>query len=345
VIHYDWGWPDEMVAPLLARLPADTRIVSISEWSVPVERGGVKTAVGEYSISVVGPGPRATRNWAAASRAGMTNLAKVQFNNTWEISAVPYIPVPQLILRHCENLRKAGIQGLMAAWTCGGYPSPNLLAAKDYYFNPAPDAATTIGRVARQRFGAGAPHAVEAWETFSRAFLEFPYGVSIYIIPVQHGPANLLRTRPTGHKPGMILFPHDALKGWCGKYPPEVVERQFARMAALWKPGLALMERAVAAAPEGKRRGAAMDLAIARTCYHHFQSVANQVEFYRLRDSGGSRSRMRELVQNEIVLARAQYPEARSWPVIGYEASNHYYYTPLDLVEKVLQCRRLLEEL
>ena len=64
----------------------------------------------------------------------MTNLAKVQFNNTWEISAVPYIPVPQLIVKHCENLRKAGVSGLMAAWTCGGYPSPNLLAAKDILF-------------------------------------------------------------------------------------------------------------------------------------------------------------------------------------------------------------------
>ena len=31
-------------------------------------------------------------------------MAKTQFNNTWEISAVPYIPVTHLILRHCENL-------------------------------------------------------------------------------------------------------------------------------------------------------------------------------------------------------------------------------------------------
>jgi hypothetical protein len=345
VIHYDWGWPDEMVEPLVEKLPKDTRIVSISEWSVPVEKGGVKTAVGEYSISVVGPGPRATRNWAAASRAGLTNLAKVQFNNTWEISAVPYIPVPQLILRHCENLRKAGISGLMAAWTCGGYPSPNLMAAKAYYSDPPPKAEETLLAVARQRYGAaGAEAAVAAWAAFSRAFEEFPYGVAIYIIPVQHGPANLLRARATGHRPGMILFPHDGVRAWCGKYPAEVVEKQFARMAALWKEGLPLLEKAAAAA--AGRREAAMDLAIARTCYHHFQSVANQVEFYRRRDAGAvDKARLRELVQGELALARAQFPVARDWPVIGYEASNHYYYTPLDLVEKVLNCRRLLEEL
>ncbi len=341
VIHYDWGWPDEMVPRLLEKLPRDTRIVSISEWSVPVERGGVKTAVGEYSISVVGPGPRAARNWAAASRAGMTNLAKVQFNNTWEISAVPYIPVPQLILRHCENLRRAEVSGLMAAWTCGGYPSPNLLAAKAHYFDPAPAAAETLARVARQRFGPGAADGLAAWEKFSRAFEEFPYGVAIYVIPVQHGPVNLLRLSPAGHRPGMILFPHDGFRIWCGKYPPEVVARQFAKMAAMWKEGLPLLERAVAS-----RRQATMDLAIARTCYHHFQSVANQVEFYLLRDAGTlNKARMRELIRSEMTLARAQYPVAREHSVIGYEASNHYYYTPLDLVEKVLNCQRLLEEL
>jgi len=347
IIHYDWGWPDEMVPRLLAKLTPDTRIVSISEWSVPVERGGVKSAVGEYSISVIGPGPRATRNWAAASKAGMTNLAKVQFNNTWEISAVPYIPVPQLILRHCENLRHAGVSGLMAAWTCGGYPSPNLLAAKAFYFDPPPDAATILPQVARQRYGAkGAADAVNAWERFSAAFEEFPYGVAIYIIPVQHGPANLLRLKPTGHKPGMILFPHDAVKAWCGRYPPAVVESQCNKLSAKWKDGLAILERAVAAAPAGKRRGAQMDLAIARTCFHHFQSVANQVEFYRLRDSASpDRARLRELVAAEIALARAQFPIARDWSVIGYEASNHYYYTPLDLVEKVIQGHRLLAEL
>lgn len=347
VIHYDWGWPDEMVPPLLAKLPGDTRIVSISEWSVPVERGGVKSSVGEYSISVIGPGPRATRNWAAATRAGMTRLAKVQFNNTWEISAVPYIPVPQLILRHCENLRRAGVSGLMAAWTCGGYPSPNLLAAKAYYFESVPPAGETLAGVARQRFGqAAAAPAVAAWERFSEAFEEFPYGVAIYVIPVQHGPANLLRMRATGHRPGMILFPHDGMKAWCGKYPPEIVEGQFTRMAAKWKEGLALLERAAVQTPPGKQRNARLDLAIARTCYHHFQSVANQVEFYRLREAGSvNRARMRELVQSEIALAKAQFSIARDWSVIGYEASNHYYYTPLDLAEKVLNCRQILTEL
>lgn len=341
IIHYDWGWPLEMTPRLVAQLPKDTGIVSISEWSVPVDRGGVKSAVGEYSISVVGPGPRARHSWDAAKKAGLNSLAKVQLNNTWEISAVPYIPVPQLIAEHCENLRQAGIGGLMAAWTCGGYPSPNLALAKAWYSDPVPSRDEALLRAARQRYGRAAEaDAVAAWRKFSQAFLEFPYGVAVYIIPVQHGPANLLRPAPSGHKPGMILFPHDGMKAWCGRYPPEVVQRQFALLAEKWRQGLPLLEKAAASS---RRREAAMDLAIARTCYHHFQSVANQVAFYLARDAG-DKARMSEIATAEIALARAQYPVARDWSVIGYEASNHYYYTPLDLVEKVLNCRRLLAE-
>jgi len=340
IIHWDWGWPDDMADQLIPLLDKDVRFQSISEWSKPVERGGVQTAVGEYSISVPGPGPRARRNWSVAKKAGIETNAKVQFNNTWEISAVPYIPVPHLVMEHCEGLRKEGVNGLMVSWTCGGYPSPNLEAASAYFYEGAVDRDAVLREVAGRRYGSVcAADAVEAWRLFSEAFREFPYGVSIYVIPVQHGPANLLRAEPSGHRTGMILFPHDQMKAWCGKYPPEVVQAQFYKMAGMWKQGLdrmrAVVDKAVA------RRVAEHDLAIAETCYYHFQSVAQQVEFYRLRDGARDTARMKELVRAEMELARHQYTVARAFSTVGYEATNHYYYRPLDLAEKVVQCEWL----
>ena len=136
IISWDWGWGDALSERLIPLLPKDSRFLSVSEWDTPVRRGGVETQVAEYSMSVVGPGPRAMKNWARARAAGLATMAKTQFNNTWEISAVPYIPVMDLILEHCEHLRQAGISGLMASWTCGGYASPNLAVAKAYYFDP-----------------------------------------------------------------------------------------------------------------------------------------------------------------------------------------------------------------
>lgn len=97
-----------------------------------------------------------------------------------------------------------------------------------------------------------------------------------------------------------------------------------------------------------------MELAIAQTCGTHFESTANQIEFYLLRDerpgAGDGRrawilDQMLALAQRERDLARAQFLVARRHSLIGYEASNHYYYTPWDLVEKMLNCEHVIAEL
>ena len=54
---------------------------------------------------------------------------------------------------------------------------------------------------------------------------------------------------------------------------------------------------------------------------------------------------MIEIAADEIRLARRQYAISRQDSTIAYEASNQYYYRPLDLVEKVLNCRQVMEEL
>jgi hypothetical protein len=82
--------------------------------------------------------------------------------------------------------------------------------------------------------------------------------------------------------------------------------------------------------------------------------VANQIRFYLLRDqweSANSEERPRlaalmiEIAEDEIRLARRQYAICRQNSAIAYEASNHYFYRPLGLVEKVLNCRQVIEEL
>ena len=70
VIVWDWGWHGHREAPdVIAKLPDSVWLKSVSEWAMPIERGGVKTTVGEYSISAVGPGPRALRHWQLAKES------------------------------------------------------------------------------------------------------------------------------------------------------------------------------------------------------------------------------------------------------------------------------------
>ena len=59
-----------------------------------------------------------------------------------------------------------------------------------------------------------------------------------------------------------------------------------------------------------KKADADLDAAVARTCYHHFQSTANQVEFYLLRDGPATleaAARMKAIAEEEMELARSQF--------------------------------------
>jgi hypothetical protein len=358
VIAWDWGWGwawnnNEEARATIARLPDSVWLQSVSEWSLPIERGGVKATVGEYSISAVGPGPRATMHWADAKRRGLKTVAKVAFNNTWELSAVPYLPVPDLVAEHCERLAKADVDGMMLSWSLGGYPSPNLELASKFSSRPAPKAADALDSLAQRHFGPRAALYVRrAWTKFSRAFQEYPYdGGVLYNAPQQMGPANLLHQQPTGYSATMVGFPYDDLARWRGPYPPQVFAAQFEKLAEGWKDGLAELEAAQGFVPEELREAAAADLRVAEAAYVHFASVANQVRFVIARDAlvaadtEATRSELRHkltaILDREIDGARRMFELSSADSRLGYEASNHYFYVPLDLVEKVINCADL----
>ncbi|MBN2475261.1 MAG: hypothetical protein JXB62_11670 [Pirellulales bacterium] len=359
VIAWDWGWRGHGDArEIIARLPKQVWLMSVSEWSLPLRRGGVATTVGEYSISAVGPGPRATRHWSLARQAGLKTAAKVQLNNTWELSAVPYLPVMDLVAEHCHNLASAGVDGMMLSWSLGGYPSPNLEIAHRFSQTPTPGIDEVLDAVARERFGPeGASHARRAWTAMSDAFRQYPYGGGVlYRCPVQLGPSNLLHRRPTGYASTMVGLPYDDLDGWRGPYPAEVFAGQFEKVAAGWQGGIEELRAAVKKTPPELREAAEGELRVARAARLHFRSVANQARFVLHRNAlaAGDRTMatperrrhmeaLRRVVEDEVALARELFTLTRQDSRIGFEASNQYYYLPLDLVEKVVNCRWVLD--
>jgi len=346
MIAWDWGWPDGEAEAIIAKLPADVALMSVSEWSIPIRRGGVDVAVGEYSISVVGPGPRATKHWAAAKKRGMRTLAKVQCNVTWELSTVPFIPALTNVATHFGNLRDASIDGLMLSWTLGGYPSPNLEIAKELALG-ARDATPedVLRRIAARRYGAdGADLAVRAWGAMSRAFSEYPFhGGLIYNAPVQHGPANPLYVEPTNYGATMTGIPYDDLDGWRGPYPPEVMAGQFEKIAQGWREGVKLFEILAEQVREDKRAVASFDRDVAEACGLTFRSVANQVRFVLAR-RGKNLDAMEAIARDDLDAARRFFALARRHSVLGFEAANQYFYVPLDLAEKVVCCRAIIDQ-
>ena len=108
--------------------------------------------------------------------------------------------------------------------------------------------------------------------------------------------------------------------------------------------------------PPDRRNEAQADLRLARAAAIHFQFVANQTRFVLARDALANpsntlspeeahrlRVEIKRCLEFEIVLARQLFTLAREDSRIGFEPSCQYFYLPLDLVEKVVNCRWLLE--
>ena len=356
LIAWDWGWEDAWAGEAISRLPSEIALMSVSEWRLPLDRGGVRSEVGEYSISAVGPGPRAEQHWKWAKEHGLKTLAKIQAGNTWELSAVPYIPAIQNVAQHAENLQKAGINNLMLGWTLGGYPSPNLDVVCETLACGSADEA--IRRVAQRRFGPTlAPSMISAWHEFSLAFSQFPFHVGVlYSGPQQLGPANLLWAGPTGYHASMVGFPYDDLDAWRAVYPAEVFMAQLDKVAEGFMRALQQLRDSIAASHSGvsalQRQALEEECRVAEAVAIHFRSAANQVRFVLARramaaakssaDRSTSAPTLERVLKDEIALARRLYELQSGDSRLGFEASNHYFYVPVDLAEKVLNCRYLL---
>lgn len=354
LIAWDWGWQDAWAPDAIKRLPKDVALMSVSEWSLPIVRGGVASEVGEYSISAIGPGPRAKRHWAAARERGLPAFAKIQAGTTWELGSVPYLPALNNVAEHAARLRDEQLDGVMLGWTLGGYPSPNLQVVAEIAAGKSADEA--LRAVAASRHGQPAADAVlQAWRQFSDAMAEYPYhGSVVYMAPHHVGPANLLWAAPTGYRATMVGIPYDDLPSWCGVYPRGVLADQFDKVADGFDAGVATLHQATEAAMNGDHhRALSLEKNVAEAAAIHFRSTANQARFIAARDrlsevataadAAAPLAEIEKLLNDELRLAQRLHAIQSADSRIGYEATNHYFYVPIDLAEKALNCRDLLD--
>ncbi len=353
LIAWDWGWPEDAARDIISKLPKECALMSVSEWDLPIHRGGIESVVGEYSVSAVGPGPRATRHWQIAKELGLQTFAKIQAANSWEMSAVPYVPALANTAKHIENLKKLSLNGTMLGWTLGGYPSPNLETVSAVFGGATADEA--LKQVAQRRFGPAADNVVKAWKAFSTAFSEFPFHIGlVYTAPMQHGPANLLWEKPTGYHASMVGFPYDDLDGWRAVYPPEVFSGQLQKIADGFDAAIAAIKVSTEGISLNDSQRSALDaeLRIAETVAIHCGSVANQGRFITLRAALNGKSltptqrsaavtEARSILNSEIESARRMAELQSQDARLGFEASNQYYYVGVDLAEKILNCTDL----
>lgn len=331
---YAWAWEKGDVEEIVAGLPkGNVRVMSVSERRIPLNRGGIPAVEGDYSISVVGPGEESLNIWRIARKNGAGVLAKVQACNSWELSSFPYIPAMDLVAQHAVNLAGAGVDGVMLSWSLGCYPAANLSVYRDLRKGER-TAGPLLDRMAAELYGEqNVVRVRQAWTAFSNGFSNYPFSTGvIYLGPQQWGPANPLYAEKTGYPATMVGIPYDAIKGWCSEYPPDVWIDLMQKVADGFEKGCALMEGIASEREQNLFRGEWMD----------FASCADQARFVMARDRGDERE-MKRLAKVELERAKRFLPIVRADSRIGFESSNQYFYVPIDVIEKVVGCRMIID--
>ena len=351
VLIYDWAWDDNYAERIIRQLPKDAWLMSVSEWSLPIEREGIESKVGEYSISSVGPGPRALQYWNWAREAGLKIVAKIQVNTSWELGSVPVIPAMDLIAEHARNLSNESINGIMFSWSVGGYPSKNMSLFQEVFNNPH---KMELGRFAAQYYDKeSAPYIRNAWKYFSSGFAEYPYHIgTLYNGPQHMGTANLLYTHPTHYKSTMVGIPYDDLASWQSIYPTDTWIRQMGKVAEGFNLGSKELEKALKVCNRKSRTTIKKEINLTKAINLHFSSVILQARFIKERNSYLSTTDknnrldnlkiMEECVIKEKSNVKGLLPLVLQDPTIGYESSNQYFYIPQDLKEKYINLNHIL---
>jgi len=340
-----WAWPKDDVEWILRHIPHEmTGLGCTSEGGLEIERGGVKSTVGEYSISAGGPSPRSAARWRLGKELGMETGATTLTGGTWEFSAIPAVPALDLLAEHAFALKELGVDNVSLSWSVGCYPSPNQLVFSRMGKSTR-SAAEVLDHVALEWYGdaKAVPVVRRAWTAFSDGFREYPFHIKVvYRSPIHMGPANPLYQAKTEWESTMVGIPYDDLANWRGIYPADVWISQMEKVGDGFERGCRLWEDVVASLSGAARSRAERELGTYRAALLHFRSVCDQARFVLARDRG-DRDEMKRLAMREIATAKALLPLVRADARIGYECSNNYFYTPYDLIEKVVGCRQIAD--
>lgn len=354
------------IAPMLEVVKAtDPEVI----WLGNFEHGSTKDVCGrevdvhEYSLSSLGPAENFRDLAEAVVADGREIYAKLQTGNSYELSSVPYIPVPGIVYDKVSAAAELGVTGTMLSWVVGGSPGIMLKVAGEAVFEPRPSKEELILRLAATEWGEGpAPKLALAWDYFSKAWISYPFhNAVLYWGPITRAPAYHLHLErePRFAEPynwGLnrkreVQPFEDQYERWLGYCTLDEMTGSLRSMARTWQDGLSLMEEALSEVGENRRLE--REVAVAVAIRLQLLATANIYEFYalsdRLRDEKESESfpvvkRMCELVGDELGLTREMLRIMPVEPLIGFHSEIYAYSYSLPLLNaKMLQLEEVLK--
>lgn len=342
VIANLWGWStymdwtEEMLINGISLLDKDVSVLCVSEFDLDIEKGGVKSRIIDYSIANPGPGEVAKKALSFAKEKGHKTYAKIQVNNSWECSAIPYLPVFDLTYEHIKNLTEIGVEDYLLTWTLGGYPSPTMDMIADF---SSQKESFSLSKWYDKFFGEKSKTVQKAVDKICSAFREYPFSIqNLYLSPRSLGLANLWDVEPSEKSSTMVCYAYDDYKNWLGPYPLEVFISQYNKLLTKWQEGIEILEKI--------NDNQLVDelLTYSKVAYCHFYSDLLQTE-YSYKKSIHDKNGVDALLIKEKELSCELLALLKKSHLIGYETSNHYFYTERNVVEKLINVERLKAEL
>ena len=342
VIAYAWGWPsyfnEEELNTAFATLHPEIGVMQVSENLLPINKGGIPCEVRDYSISNPGPSPVANYVLSTAAKYGHKLYAKVQMCNSWEFSAVPYLPVFDTELKHLENLHEIGVNNYMLTWTLGGYPAITYDLVSDYMIDPD---SFNIDDWYKKQFGDRAENIHAAIKKFCEGFDELPFSIDLlYRSPKNMGPANMWSLTKDERVSTMVCYSFDDYEYWTRPYPIDIHLSQMNKLIALWKEGCDMLEKEV----YDEKTEELLLFARFATLQYVADTIHTRYAVCK-RNLPESRDEMRAIFKEEREITKQLLELMEKSTLIGFETSNHYFFTERNYIEKLVQLEELEAEL
>jgi len=347
VIQWFWGWDSVMgtegIKEAIRLLPK--QVAAMVDWAkhTTFEVQGKKAQIGEYTLAYVTPSEFAQELIKTAKEFGLKVYSRCALATTVEMNALPYLPVFQNVETLIRSLREWKVDGLLGCWIFGGYPGRSMEMLG--YRNDEHPAQS----LALKYYGEAADEALRAWECFSNGMKYFPTIVSVlYGSALNPGPGLRFPLDPEPWRYGMVAMATEQIEEMSQPLGSEAVIWGFRQVAESFSDGLAHLRTAVADSDRAEwTEENARDYRICQACMHHLVSAANYSEFILVRNKWlenpgdqSVRGRLLEIMHDELENSKAMLNLAKQDSRIGYEGAIGYFYTPMEIIEKMydLQC-------
>lgn len=201
---YFWSADDDQIGFIQKLKPGTAILTEIEKDETLVKEGGVKKAIWDYSIDLIGPTDRAKRQIAACKAAGVGVYLKSEPELAFEAPGLPYIPCMDRWFDRADALAASGADG---AWVLAWFrPNQGSTSAEVYKYaswSPTPDQETLLANLATRIAGSeqAALHLRRAWAHVSEAILWSPELPPYFLGPYYLGPTHPMFADPRGEIP------------------------------------------------------------------------------------------------------------------------------------------------